>query len=257
MLKAFLDKAGWATLSPETQALYVASGDGYRLNVDGMVLESEISGLKSNTAEALRDKKKAQDDLQALLAKIGGDPDKAVEALRRAQELDDQKMIDAGKLDELLTQRTERMRADHEAQIARLVEENDKLKERASNLTGRLATATIESGALAALTERGVDVHKAARALALAAANKTFKINDSGDPEARDEQGTLRYGKDPRTPYGFADFADEFIRDYGSDLWKDSGGGTRKTAAGLSGADWHKLSPTERLDAARAGGQQA
>lgn len=256
MLKPVLDQSGWAALSPELQSLYALRDGSYYLAVEGMVPESEVVGLKNNTAEALRDKRKAQDDLKAVLDKVGGDPDKAAEAIKKAQDLSDKQLLDAGKIDELVEQRTERMRADHKAQIDRMVEENQALTAQNKILVGKISSLTIESGVLDALTSKGVDLHRAAKDLALAAAGKTFAINEQGDLEARDPKGALRYGKDPQKPYGFGDFADEFISNYGDGLWKSAGGGASKGPGGLpSGGDWHNLPPTQRLDAARAGGK--
>ncbi len=255
MLKAMIDKAAWGALSAEVQALYTERDGNYHLAVEGMVSDAEVAGLKSNTAKALEEKKKAQAELAELLAKVG-DPEKAAEALKKLQDMEDKDLSDKGKWDELFEKRTERMRADHDSQVKKLIEELDSAKGTIQTLTGKLSEKVVESGVLEALTAQKIPITKAVRNLALSEARSMFTINDKGDPEARDKDGALRFGKDAKSPFGFGDFAAEFIASYADELWNDQGGGASNGGPKLGNKEnWNKMSPTERLNAARAEGQ--
>lgn len=109
---------------PEAQrSLYKQEGDLFVLDLDGDSVKEHPAAraLKNALEEEKESRRKANkkaDDLAKDFDKYKDiDPEKAREALKKLQELDDKKLIDEGKLDELVNQRVERIKADFGNQI--------------------------------------------------------------------------------------------------------------------------------------------
>jgi hypothetical protein len=82
--------------------------------VEGMVSQDRLREFRDNNIKLMRER----EDLQKKLATYGDvDPEKYQEALKKLQDLDDKKMLDEGKIEELLNARTERLRTDYETQL--------------------------------------------------------------------------------------------------------------------------------------------
>lgn len=112
-------------------------------------LENTVTGLKTKNSELLG----AQKQLKEKLGTYGDlDPAKAREALAKQQEMADKKLIDEGKLDELVLQRTERMKEDYEKKYQELANQAEQAKSFANKFKGRVLSDEIR----AAATQLGV-----------------------------------------------------------------------------------------------------
>jgi hypothetical protein len=126
--------------------LYVEQDGKFILDLDEEALKQHPN-TGPLTRALTRERERAAEASKALKAledKYGDlDPEAAREAIEAAREAGDKNLMDEGKIDELITQRTERMRKDFEKQIQA---KDAALEETASQLTatnGKLADVTI------------------------------------------------------------------------------------------------------------------
>lgn len=109
-------------------------------------LESTVTGLKAKNGELIGKEKQ----LKELLKQFDGlDPEKAREALAKQRELADKKLIEEGKLDELVLQRTERMKEDYEKKYQELTGQAEQAKSFANKFKGRVLSDEIRAAATA------------------------------------------------------------------------------------------------------------
>jgi hypothetical protein len=90
---------------------YNQTESGYELAVDGLVPKDTVDQFRDNNIKLQKDNAKLSKSLQSI------DVDKYNELVQKEQRMKDQELIDAGKVDELVHQRTERVRTDLEAQM--------------------------------------------------------------------------------------------------------------------------------------------
>lgn len=101
-LKAKMSKADFDALDESLKEYYVASGDDYVLDAEGV---EDVTGLKNKIAELL---KAGKDKTELLKAFEGLDPEAAKKALEEMAKIEEKKLADKGKYDELLgKQKTE------------------------------------------------------------------------------------------------------------------------------------------------------
>lgn len=133
------------------RSLYVEQDGKFVLDLDGESVKDHPS--TGPLTRALEREKEAKKTAEKELGKLKGDyekfkdidPDKAREALSKIQELEDAKLIDAGQIDELVEQRTERMRSEFEAKSQATQTTIDELTNQNKALTGRLESLIIFS----------------------------------------------------------------------------------------------------------------
>lgn len=107
-----------------------------------------VAGLKKKNSELLT----AQKDLKNKLNVLEGlDPKEVSEALKNHRSQQERKMMDEGKIDELLERRTERMIKDHEAKQRakdnKIAEQDKKIEELVRTLNKTVLTSAISSAA--------------------------------------------------------------------------------------------------------------
>lgn len=104
------------------RAFYTAQDGKYMLPVDGLVPKSKLDEFRANNILLAQER-------DALRQRFEGiDPEKARELLAKAQTEQDKKLIDAGKLDELVAQRVDAMRKDFETQLSGETSKSQKLQ---------------------------------------------------------------------------------------------------------------------------------
>lgn len=102
-------------LDEATQKLYKKRDDGkFVLDVEGMVDKDKLDEFRTNNVELEKRVNKLVE--QAKLYE-GIDPAKAKEALEQLQQIQDKKMLDEGKIEELFAQRTGRMKSEFDEQL--------------------------------------------------------------------------------------------------------------------------------------------
>ena len=164
-LEAFIESLDSVSESLRTEYVESPDGKGFVLDVKDGLFKSKIGEFRGNNIEL----QKKLDDAAKYLAKFKGiDPAKHAEAVAELQKYKEAQLIDAGKLDEVVTQRTEAMKLDSEAKIASLQEaveksiaETDSYKGLYQDhlITSTIAgafdgVATMRKGALSFLSDR-------------------------------------------------------------------------------------------------------
>jgi len=180
-------------------ALYVEKDGKWVLEVDGMVPSDDLATIKTRLDDfrsnniTLTEKLKAFDGKKVLTQE---EVDEFARLHEQEQSIKDKKLIDAGKLDELLASRTEKMRADFEAQIESLNTSLTAAKEIAGLHEGRLSTVLVESEVGRVLSKSNNRPIQGALDDIYTRAGKTWKVNDKGNLVALDAAGTQVYGTD-------------------------------------------------------------
>lgn len=181
-LKAILDSLDG--LSDDLKKLYTQKDGKYHLDVDGMVDKTRLDEFRNNNIEL----KKQLDDLAAKYKDI--DPETVRELLKKEKEIKEKKMLDAGKVDELLEERTKAMRTDYEKQIKTLTEKVTSSDSQLERLV--IDNALKDAGLKAGVRDTAMeDVVLRGRA--------RYKMQD-GKAVPMTADGKVIYGKDGETP---------------------------------------------------------
>jgi hypothetical protein len=95
--------------APETaRSFYTQDGDGFALTVEGLVPKTRVDEFRETNITLRR-------QMDELAEKFSGiDPEQARQLMDRAAKERDKKLIDAGKIDDLLNERTGAMKTEHE-----------------------------------------------------------------------------------------------------------------------------------------------
>lgn len=133
--------------------LYVEDGDGFRLPVEGVESEEEVSGLKSALAKLKRDLRAAKDKA----GQVSDDDLDELERLRaEAADREEKKAKEEGRFDELRQKLTDK----HEKEL-------QEVREQLGRRDKVIETLTVKNELRSAISEAGVDpkYHKAVEAL--------------------------------------------------------------------------------------------
>lgn len=218
--------------------------------IEGLItkaVETQVTGLKTKNGELIAKEKQ----LKADLAKFEGiDPEAVRAILQRFADDEEAGLIKAGKLDEVLAKRTDRLKADMQKQLDAKDQAAAKLKAKAD----RLADRALAEAIMKASTKAGA-LPEALEDMVLRAKGAGWTIDDEGNPVARNGEDVV-FGKDGKTPLTPDEWAAS-LRESAPHLWPKAAGsgaqGTNNPAKG--GIDYSKLSPEARMTAHRA--QQA
>lgn len=227
---------GGNAITPEVQAI-----------IDAKISEA-VTGLKTKNGELIA----AQKQLKESLSHFEGiDPSAMKTMMKNFSDSEEAGLLAAGKLDEVVSKRVERMKTDYDKQLKGSADTIAQLNAKAAKLAaGKVSGALTQAASkLGALPEAMEDI-------VLRGNTAGFTVNDDGDVVAiRD--GEIVLGKDGKSPLSVSEWA-ESLRDLAPHLWpKAQGAGAPGSNGGLrNGPDLSKLSPTERLTAARAGGKR-
>ncbi|MEG6025777.1 major capsid protein [Enterobacter hormaechei] len=171
---------------------------------------SEVTGLKSKNSELLGTIKQQKENLSRF---DGIDPDAVRGILQRFSDDEEAKLIAAGKIDEVLDKRTERMRADVDKQIKAANERAEKAEAFSNKFRDRVLGDAIRAAAskAGALPEASDDL--------ILRAKGTFQLNDEG--EAVSVKAPWKYGPYETTEEAFkrrGRSVDEFSEVIGVDV---------------------------------------
>jgi hypothetical protein len=233
-------------LSEEIQALYAKGGDGkFHLQME------EDAEAKKRINEFRDNNIKLQKELDSIKKQFEGVDLNELQAMKRKlQDIDDKKMIEAGKIDELVAQKVERMKLDYEEQIKQMKTALEERDGKLSDTTQRLSEVLIDGEITKAVNGVGV-VRKEAMTDILARGRRTWRLEE-GKPMPK-EGDRLLYGKDGKAPLTFDEWAQALILQ-APFLFENSGGGGAAGGANSGGAggfsgrvDLSKMPPQERL----------
>lgn len=225
MLKAVLESLDG--LSEELQQFYEKRDDGkYHLLAEGMVSKAKLNEFRENNTKLLKEMETLKEKYKDV------DPEKYQELQEKMQEIEDNKLIDAGKIDELVNQRTERMRADFESKSNTMSKALEEAKSEASLLKESLKEALIDARISTAVSRIG-KLQQGAIDDVIARARRDWKIADLGGQvtiQPVNSEGGIRYGKDGKEPLKPEEWVEE-LAEQAPYLFVPSKG------AGASGSD--------------------
>ena len=188
-LKSFVKSL--SDVDEKFKSLYEEVEGGFSLQIDDKDYKDRLDEFRGNNISL----KKQIEKLTAAAEKFKNvDTEKYEEMQSKLDGLQDKELLDAGKLDELLEQRTERMKQDNEAQIAQLTERADKAEKLSTSLKLNLDTIKVNDEVSKTVMNTGI-VKKGAMTDVLSRAAGVWKVGESG-LEARGFDGNLMYGKD-------------------------------------------------------------
>jgi hypothetical protein len=231
-LKAVLASKGEVeALAEPLRTLYVERDGKFVLDAD-VEEHPAVGGLRSALAKEREGRGTLDKELNKLRKDIDGlDPVKAREALARVQELEDKKLIDEGKFEELVAQRTKRLQDDHATQISEFQKNVKERESQLAKLTEELSTERIDNALVLHATKAGV--RPGALPDVINRARRVWRLVD-GVPTPTDGD-KLIYGKDPSKPLPMEEWLDGLRKGDGAHLFEGSGGGGASNTATSNG----------------------
>lgn len=238
-LKASIDSLD--AVAEPLREFYAEKDGKFVLQAEGLVPKARLDEFRETNIAAKR-------ELDELRSRYEGvDPDKFRELAEKDQKLRDKKLIEAGKIDELLAERTAAMKAEHEKQFGSIKGERDALTKQ---LEGLLVDNAIRDAAA-----KG-SVRPTAVEDVLLRGKQIFRLQD-GKAVPFDGDKPI-FGKDGE-PMTMAEWVGG-LAERAPHLFEASTGtgATGATGAGPVGktmtrAQFEALGPTERLAAAKGG----
>lgn len=239
-------------LDEALHAFYRKEGDVYVLDVSDSDLKDHpgTAPLKNALDREREEKKTSKAALDALQAKFGDlDPEAAREALAKLTEQGDKDLLDEGKIEELIAQRTDRMRADFDKQLAAKDTTIATLTSSNENTTKELSSIKIFDAVKDAALGKGarkealLDIQNRAR--------ETWTLDDKGTPVARSGEDAV-YGKN-----GDALTISEWVDTLSAEatyLFNPNQGGGAPGDGGNQGGGGAGGGDIKRVSAAQAGG---
>lgn len=219
-------------------ALYTKHTDGkYYLDVEGAVSKSKVDEFRDNNIELKK-------QIEEMTDKYGNiDIDKYNELMKKAADDDGKKRITMDRVDEIVAERTQKMREEHQNQVEALTGNNNTLK---SQLDGLLIDGAIRNAAVEAKVRPGALEDVVLRA------NRTFKVVD-GKAVAHDEKGNVVYGKDGSNPLSPSEWLNGLKKSADHLFETSSGGGAGggdnrgSGGAGGPGKDTSNMSSLQKI----------
>jgi len=237
------------------QELYTEQDGQFVLTIDDTEYKSKVSEFRTNNIELARRLEEAETqtktmgDLQKQLEAYNGlDPELAREALDLKQNLDDKQLMDAGKFEELLAQRTDRMRSEYEGQVTALTTRVDLLNKESSTYKKQLYDHVIENSLQKAVTSVA-KVRPGAMQDILSRGRSVWGLDDGGTPVPKDDKGNVMYGKDGDKALTMEEWGQGLLQD-ASYLFEGSvgGGGQGSTEHSTQGGSMIKSSDQDSLN---------
>ena len=208
----------------EDRSLYVERDGAFVLDVEGVVSQDKLKEFRDNNIKLMKER----EELQGKLAKYGDvDPEKYQDALKKLQELDDKKMLDEGKIDELVNARTERLRTGYDTQIKAFQRKVGDLEGTSKTLSDELAKERIDGRLREVAGLAGI--RKTALTDLINRGRQVWRLVEGVPVAMQGEQ--MIYGKDPAKPISM----DEWVKglaDEAPHLFEPSSGGGANNQGG-------------------------
>lgn len=242
---------------------YVERDGAYFLDVSDMVEKSRLDEFRTNNIKL----SKAKDEIEAKFKKLqpfsglddatidmlaGINPDEYKNMKSMIDRIDASKLIDEGKIDQLLSERMARLSKDHESQVKKMSDELSKRGQTINDLNSRLSTILIDSQIQSAAGKMD-GIKSDVMDIVVMMGRQIFRMNESGEIEARDAKGEKIYGKDGAETMTIDEWVSKLPIErpslFESSQGAGSSGGNNKTGnfTQADRAKLAKMSPNERL----------
>jgi len=154
------------------------------------------------------------------------------------QDQKDKGLIDAGKIDELVASRTERLRTDYDNQIKGFQKQVETLTSSGNVWKDKLAGVLVEAEVSKILSESGFQPVQGALSDVVARARQTWQVTEKGELSALDASGNQLYGTDPTQPLSMSEWAASTAKAAPYLFMENSGsGGDGNNSGGSKGGD--------------------
>jgi hypothetical protein len=218
-LKAVLSKDDFDHLEDGAKSLYTEQDDGsFVLDVEDKDFKSKLSEFRSNNIKLAKELELARSQLDQFK---GVDPTKYAEMSKKLDELEDKNLLDAGKIDELVATRTERMRQTYDGQVKALQEKWESEKRRADDRESSLSRVLIDNEVTSAIGRVGTVV-KGGLPDIVSRARTMWRLED-GKPVPYDSEGKVKYGESGDSPMTMDEWAKSLLEE-APHLFERSGG---------------------------------
>ena len=189
-------------------------------------LAEQTAGLRGNRDTILKEKQTAEEKLLALKDQWKGlDPERVRQLVTRFENDAEMKLIEEGKIDEVIAMRTENLRTEMETRLTAAtgkIDEQDSLLGRKNDT---IASLVID----AKVREIGATMDPPLETLAvpdaIRAARDVFSLGEDDQPVARNTEGAPVIGKDGRTPLGIEEWLQTAFEGEKTLWWPGSNGG--------------------------------
>ena len=189
----------------ELRQFYVEAEDGFVLDADDSELKGKVNEFRSNNRELYKENEKLKQQMEKFK---DVDPEKYQEALKaqeKLEEMNEKNLLDEGKFEEAIQQRTERMRQDYEGRLQAMQEKVEALNGERDNFKNRL-TETVVDSTIQQAVSNVASPRKGAMQDILSRARQLWTVDEEGNPVPL-EGGKVKYGTDgdgPMTPEEWA-----------------------------------------------------
>lgn len=228
-LKAKLVAEEFEKLDEGLRAFYKTAADGaYVLDAEGV---EDVTGLKRALDEVRADRTKLREEIKNVRSKYGDvDPDEAKRAISEMQQLHDKKLLDEGKVEELIQKRVERMRLEHENQLKARDKRSLEIEEENKKLSSRLSEVLIDTSLTSAAT--AAKVRPTAIPDVINRGRQVWRL-DGNDPKPMQSDGTVIIGKDGKSPLTMDEWLSSLQQTAPHLFEPSSGSGSDPNAGGL------------------------
>lgn len=182
-------------------SMYVEKDGKWILDIGDMVPAGELASMRSKVDEfrtnnlSLTEKLADFDGKTILSTEDQAEFDRLK---KQSQDIEDKNLIDAGKIDELLANKTEQMRADYDAKLTSLTSSLSDAKEIAAKHQGRLSKVLVESQVGRMISASKNTPVAGALDDIFARAGMVWKVNKEGELEAQNPDGSQMYGAEAK-----------------------------------------------------------
>ena len=216
-LKGVLSEDEYGQLDSTRQDLYEKAADGnYTLSIDNAEDLPTVRGMKSALSRYKSDEAELRKKIEAMQSQYGGiDPDKAKAALKLQQDIEEKKLIESGKFEELVAQREARLIADHKNQISGFQSMIDERDQKLAEINTRYNRTMIENAVTTGITRlaKELGIKPTATRDIIGRARDVFSVDKSGSLSATREDGSAWFGSDPSKPISVEEWITSLKKD--------------------------------------------
>ena len=200
--------------------------------------EEEFKGVNSKLKEFRDNNVKLIKDMETLSSKFEGiDVDAYQDMLSKQEAMKTKKLIDAGKIDELLDEKTKSMREVHNKELSKTNEVNQSLQDQLAKLV--IDNAVRDSAMKAGVVETGMDD-------ILLRSKSIFSLKD-GKAVPTDAQGNTIFGHGTSEPMSVNEWVKAQM-DVAPHLFKSSSGSGSSHNARPNGTGTQNLTSIQKLE---------
>jgi hypothetical protein len=200
-------------------------------------LQAKSDDNKSKLDEFRSNNVKLMKDMETLSAKFDGiDLDGYQDMVKQQQSMKDKKLLDAGKIDELLEERTKSMRELHNKELEKVQGTNKTLNTQLETLV--IDNAVRDSAAKSGVVDTGIDD-------VLLRSQSVFSLKD-GKAVPHDRDGNVIYGEGNSEPMSVQEWV-KVQMEVAPHLFKSSQGGGSEHGKNFSGKGSQELTALQKL----------